>query len=307
MGQTNVKEGTTCTPEAKGETLPNTDVVHTCDKKRSPKGAIHPSPPSSVEFGSKDAVPNQIPKPKALCINGRSRSYSRRPSLGLSGSRHASTPVVSNVPSTLREVETEFHRVLSVPVRSPVLQRPDVIRHKSSSVGSINRSSTDLNKASSLVRSQLSYCTTSFDTPYGNNNKICEARDETFRIVDLDAARHDCDSRDDQIIEMEWSPDQRREQIENPLRNSHRDGADESGMNSDSVVTQIKKSGNAIGETDEVGNEEESFSSFFKKKKKSRFKRWLESIRRKIGAIGLCRSHRDNEGVRIQRSSGHLT
>lgn len=224
MGQSNRKE-VTCTSGIDNCTLPDTDVIPTCDMMWS-SAAVHPI--SSIDFDSTDVAPNQIQKPKSLSINGRSRSNSSKTSLRLSGSHHTLTPAVTNSgknPSTLNDLEIEFHRVLSDPVVKPVLQRPDTIRSKSSSVGTLKQSYTDQSRPLSPLRSQLSYHANSFETPYGNSHKICDTRDNSRRIVSLHSARIEFESRDDS-----------NEQVENPLDNNHRDRFDDSCAHSDSSI-----------------------------------------------------------------------
>lgn len=297
MGQASRKEKC-CTLELRSEAAASNLHKHSSDLLKREKNCscrkVYPISPNGRD--SKNTFENQIQKPKLLTSNGRSRSSSSlsAPSMQhiLMNGRSRALPTYSSkkpVHYCLKDLETEFHRVLSEPVVKPVLKRPDVIRIKTNSVGTQDQQSADPCTLLSRPTSQ----------------RICntKASDDTSCIScvsSFDSVHSDYESRNYKSIKVRLQYGTTDERIENTQSNSRSNWLNEYSCHSDSVLVQIRRVENTID------TEESSFSSFFCKKKDSRLKAWLKRIRRKIKFVG-CSNDNKNGEVYIRRCTGHLS
>jgi len=281
----------------------NPATFHTCDRERGSSAvhrAIHPVSSSSSDLNP--VFRNQIQKPKPLGTNGRSWSNPSKTSSGISVSHHRSplpSPSTKTLHNSLSDLEIEFNRRLSDPVRKPVFRTPDVIQSKSRSFSAGKPSSTDPLTSSSPLGSELTYYTTSNDTPYGNNHNVYEEWDDTNRSLSQSFTCSDYELKDDKSVERQWSSDNSKEEVRNPLYNNH-DRVDGYGAHSGSSTVKLHRLDDSIGDD----KTEASFSSFFVKKKESRLRRWFKCMRRRINFFDFGDN---NKGVKIQRSGGRLT
>jgi len=309
MGRTSSKKDPVSTSEVRNEPFPNFQdnslINLQYDRKRS-RSTIYPN--SSYDSGSKNAFRNQMQPPKLVSTNGRSWSGSSRSKSEVLAKHRVFPPTHTNgvsrcpptisinksVHSSLNDLETEFHRVLSEPVTKTPLRRPDVILIKSKSVGTNPQSAEPLTPLSPLE----SKSTTSHDTLY-----IYDTRDDIHRLLPHNSGHSDYECRDDQSVEIQLLSYTTNEQIKIPKCNRYSDWLNDF-MHSDSVLIEIQRAENTVNNIYKVEADERSFSSFFCKKKKRHLKKWPTSIHRQIGSFGRRES---NKGVHILRSTGILT